>query len=250
MGKQLKTKQWKIINESKTFNNYNIKCINERLGDLLSGSEDWEATIKAANKGTYKHIGAESSKVFYIDLYKNLLTSQNNPFANGQYSGTFLYCQNGGSTYNKVLSDLAKESWDYLDLFASRISDQAPAYLAWKPDPFDKGTYFFLLPWRNLKGYAFSPFRLHRTGFEGSSSGTYHNNSNNFGMTGTTMVLKGTSDEHSQSSPNPSRNNLVIGPDFQPHSLVENRTLQLVALVVSGKNFLQREKAVSFISDT
>lgn len=87
--------------------NYNIKCINERLGDLLSGSEDWEVTIKAASKGTYKHIGAESSKVFYIDLYKNLLTSQNNPFANGQYSGTFLYCQNGGSTYKKVLSDLA-----------------------------------------------------------------------------------------------------------------------------------------------
>ena len=64
------------------------------------------------------------------------------------------------------------------------------------------------------------------------------------------MVLKGTSDEHSQSNLNPSRNNLVIGPDFQPHSLVENRTLQLVALVVSGKNFLQREKAVSFTSDT
>ena len=33
-------------------------------------------------------------------------------------------------------------------------------------------------------------------------------------MTGTPMVLKGTSDEHSQSSLNPSRNNLVIGQDF------------------------------------
>lgn len=70
VGKQLKTEQWKIINEFKTFNNYNIKCINERLGDLLSGSEDWEATIKAANKGTYKHIGAESSKVFILTFTK------------------------------------------------------------------------------------------------------------------------------------------------------------------------------------
>ena len=39
----------------------------------------------------------------------------------------------------------------------------------------------------------------------------------------------------------PKGKNLLIGPDFQPHPLVESRTLQLVAWVVSGKNLLQRD---------
>ena len=65
--------------------------------------------VRIGNKGTYKHTGDESSKVCDINLYKNLLTSQNNSFTNGQYSGTF-YITKVGSIY-KVLSDLAKRFW-------------------------------------------------------------------------------------------------------------------------------------------
>ena len=75
--------------------------------------------VKAGNKGTYKRNGAENSKVCDIDLYKNLPTSQNNSFANGQYSNTFLHCQNGGhkqrfartSQRNLGLTSKQMESW-------------------------------------------------------------------------------------------------------------------------------------------
>ena len=46
------------------------------------------AMVKAENKGTYKHTGPESNQVCDIDLYKNIPTSQNNSFANGQYRGS------------------------------------------------------------------------------------------------------------------------------------------------------------------
>ena len=46
------------------------------------------------------------------------------------------------------------------DLFASRIFQQVPAYLPWKPDPFSKGMDPFQLTSRYLKGYVFSPFCL------------------------------------------------------------------------------------------
>ena len=202
MSKQPKTEQWEITSEFKTSNNYIIR----RLGSLLLVAEDWEKIVKAGNKGTYKRIGADRSKVCNIILYRNLPTSQNNSFVNGQYSDTFLHCRKGG-THTKVLSDLTKKNRDYLlengimiiveylpgtlnvevdhhsrsvtdsnkwklntlickkickvfwtpniNLLSSIKSHQVPAYLAWRPDPFSKGTDAFQLSWRNLKGYAF-----------------------------------------------------------------------------------------------
>ena len=41
VGKRPKSEQYEITSEFKTSNNYSIKCINERLGSLLPGSEDW-----------------------------------------------------------------------------------------------------------------------------------------------------------------------------------------------------------------
>ena len=68
--------------------------------------------VKVGKKGKYKCTGAESSKVCNIDLYKNLRTSQNNSFSNGQCSGTFLHCRKLGLP-RQSLSDQAKEIWDY-----------------------------------------------------------------------------------------------------------------------------------------
>ena len=93
LGKPPQTEQRKITSEFKCSNNFSTRCINERLGSLLSGSEDWRTMLKDGNKGTYKRTGAESSKVCDICLHKNLPTNENNSFSNGQYSSTILYCQ-------------------------------------------------------------------------------------------------------------------------------------------------------------
>ena len=152
--------------------------------------------VRIGNKGTYKHTGAESSKVCDINLYKNLLTSQNNSFTNGQYSGTF-YITKVGSIYKQqsfarpskkvldyLLANVIMTTVEYLpgtlnmtadhqswivkdsskwklnpfifkkickvfwapdiDLIASRISHQVPAYLVWKQEPFSEGTDVFI----------------------------------------------------------------------------------------------------------
>ena len=51
-------------------------------------------------------------------------------------------------------------------------------------------------------GIRLSPHLSHRTSFEESSTGKCHTNFNNFGMAGTTIVPKDTSNEHSQPSLN------------------------------------------------
>ena len=47
-----------------------------------------------------------------------------------------------------------------VDLFASRLNHQLPAYWSWKPDPKAQGTNSFLLDWKLCRGYAFPPFCL------------------------------------------------------------------------------------------
>ena len=47
-----------------------------------------------------------------------------------------------------------------MDLFASRISHQVPAYRSWKLDPFSKGRDAFQTRWTHMKGYAFPPFSM------------------------------------------------------------------------------------------
>ena len=86
------------------------------------------------------------------------------------------------------------------------------------------------------------PLWPHRTSFEESSSGKCHNNFNNSSMADITMIPKGTPDSHLQSSLNPKKGiNFLIGPDFQSRSQVKSRTLQLVAWIVSRKNFSKRD---------
>ena len=47
-----------------------------------------------------------------------------------------------------------------IDLFASRISHQVPAYFSWKLDPYSKGRDVFQMCWTYTKGYAFPPSSL------------------------------------------------------------------------------------------
>ena len=70
--------------------------------------------VRAGNKGTYKHMGVESKKLCDTDLCKNLPTSQNYSFGNGQYSGTFLHCENGGHRQPSQ----SKKDYDYCRVFS------------------------------------------------------------------------------------------------------------------------------------
>ena len=47
-----------------------------------------------------------------------------------------------------------------MDLFASRISHQVQAYMAWKPDPGSRATDALQESWKHLFPYAFLPFSL------------------------------------------------------------------------------------------
>ena len=47
-----------------------------------------------------------------------------------------------------------------MDLFASRLSEQLPRYIAWKPDPYSQGTDAMQQIWPNQYRYAFPPFSM------------------------------------------------------------------------------------------
>ena len=58
-----------------------------------------------------------------------------------------------------VFQNLCKSWWTPdIDLFASRVSHQVPAYVSWKLDPYSKGRDAFQTCWTHTKGYAFPHF--------------------------------------------------------------------------------------------
>ena len=47
-----------------------------------------------------------------------------------------------------------------VDMFASRLTTQCPAYFSWRPDPYAVATDAFLQDWSQIKGYANPPWSL------------------------------------------------------------------------------------------
>ena len=47
-----------------------------------------------------------------------------------------------------------------VDMFASRLTAQCPAYFSWRPDPYTVATDAFLQDWSQIKGYANPPWSL------------------------------------------------------------------------------------------
>ena len=47
-----------------------------------------------------------------------------------------------------------------VDLFASRVNNQLPCYVAWNPDPYAWAIDSFTLDWSKFKGFIFPPFAL------------------------------------------------------------------------------------------
>ena len=47
-----------------------------------------------------------------------------------------------------------------MDLFASHLTAQSPAFFSWRPDPYVVATNVFLQEWSQIKGYANPPWSL------------------------------------------------------------------------------------------
>ena len=139
-----------------------------------------------------------------------------------------------------ILKKIRKTFWTPdIDLFASRMSHEALAYLAWKPDQFSglKWTDVFQISWRDPS----FPILSHSRSFKENLSGnatitlippswqaqTWYPKTLQISIHNPVLMPKG--------------NNLLIGPNFQWHRQLETRTLQLVTWVVSRKNFLQKD---------
>ena len=61
----------------------------------------------------------------------------------------------------KIFSQIVKiRGIPQIDLFASRLNNQLPKYMSWHPDPGSCAVDSLQHSWRNLYGYAFSPFWL------------------------------------------------------------------------------------------
>ena len=127
-----------------------------------------------------------------------------------------------------------------IDLFASRLSHQVPRYMSWKLDPFSQGRDAFQKSWKFLEAYAFPPFALIPRVLK------------KIQVEKATLLLITPAWQTQAWYPKilqmcvknplliPKRKNLLLNPDQVVHPLIENRTLQLVAWTVSGKDLLQK----------
>ena len=141
-----------------------------------------------------------------------------------------------------VSLNLCKSSWTPdIDLFASRVSHQVPASVSWKLDPYSKGRDDFQMCWTHTKGYAFSPFSLigralHRVLIDQG-----------------TLILITPAWQTQSWYPQllwllirnplilPKDPDLLQDPNKELDPLISKGNLQLLAWIVSGKSYLQKE---------
>ena len=88
-----------------------------------------------------------------------------------------------------------------IDLFASRLTNQLPRFVSWRPDPLSEAVDAFSLQWNKVKGYAFSPILPFRQVPQSGSE-----------TAGTTASPCSTSVE------NPTLVSSFIGPSYRPSS--------------------------------
>ena len=127
-----------------------------------------------------------------------------------------------------------------MDLFAARLNHQLANYVSWRPDPFAQATNAFRLSWKGLDGYAFPPFGLIGKCLQKirQEQGTI------------TMVVP---QWHSQvwyptlmeclvdyPLSLPKQVDLLLNPSNQPHPLIIQGSLKLLACRVSGNSTLQQ----------
>ena len=245
-------KQWEIPSDIKTSDTNSIGCLYERLGGVLPRSENRGSMVQIGIKGTYKHSGTEGSKVCNFDIYKNVSTSQNNSFANGQCSSTDLHSKDGRYSQQSSVKlsqrnlglPFAIRDHDYCRVSAGvtqcgsrstvtvskrfkRVETRPTNFRNHLPGTLETGHRSFCFknfsPTTNLhiletrpfqqrdrclptilekpERLCFSPLLSDRASTEKSAGGKVNNNFDYSSLARTTMVPKGTPNEHSQSSP-------------------------------------------------
>ena len=128
-----------------------------------------------------------------------------------------------------------------MDLFASRISHQVPAYRSWKLDPFSKGRDAFQTRWTHMKGYAFPPFSM--IGRVLKKAQVDQANLMLITPAWQTQPWFPTALQMSIQNPImlPQVPDLLRDPQGRHHPLAINHTLRLVAWTISGKDWLRKE---------
>ena len=137
----------------------------------------------------------------------------------------------------KVFATICKK-WGTpsLDLFASRVCHQIPAYVAWKPDPYSQGTDAFQQDWSNQVLHAFPPFRL----LNRVLNKVRQDQVSNMILVSPTWHTQPWYPELLEMSMGnpillPHTPLLLENSAGETHPLVKNGTLQLAALVISGQ---------------
>ena len=127
-----------------------------------------------------------------------------------------------------------------MDLFATRLNHQLDHYVSWRPDPFAQETDAFRLNWKSLNGYVFPPFCL-----KGRCLQKIQQEPSTIAMVVPqwhSQVWYPTLMECLVDCPLclPKWMDLLQDPSSQPHPLVFQGSLKLLACRVSGNNMLQQ----------
>ena len=128
-----------------------------------------------------------------------------------------------------------------VDLFASCLCHQLPQYMSWRPDPQSIATYALHQDWKNQFCYPFPPFSLIGWVLRKVQKD----------QTKLIIVMPAWQTQSwystllkmaiSNAFLLPKHQKILLNPEGKIHSLVQNSTLRLVAWLVSGKTYLQRE---------
>ena len=128
-----------------------------------------------------------------------------------------------------------------MDLFASRLFHQVPAYMAWRPDPYSQATDALQQKWSHLSPYAFPPFSL--VGRVVAKVRAEKVCMVLITPAWQTQPWYGQLLQMSVQTPIllPLVSNLLVDPQGVIHPLVKNGSLKLVAWKISGRIWQTRE---------
>ena len=128
-----------------------------------------------------------------------------------------------------------------VDLFASRLCHQHPRYMSWRPDPQSIATDALHQDWKNQFCYAFPPFsligRVLRKVQKDQTKLIIVTPAWQSQSWYPTLLKMAIADPFLL----PKHQKILLNPEGKIHPLVQNSTLRLVAWLVSGKTYLQRE---------
>ena len=172
------------------------RCLNHRLGSIMSGKKDRGTLVPRGKTKAYKLLGVASSSIGSEVLCQGQ-GKHPDPSQDGQHYSPHLYINKLEGTASQELNHLTKDLWTWClsrnislqathlagirnitadeesrvmkdrsdwmlcpDLFASRLIHQLRDFVSWRPDPEAMATDAFTLDWKQFRGYANPPWSL------------------------------------------------------------------------------------------